>query len=443
MLGYRSLYWRMVLLVAGFCLCMIAVTNYIAQRVDSYLAYLPESTLSELRGYAADAAGALDQGVDALNAWRDEHAELSPEILVVVDGALHALPGQPLSEEQLGMLSFLRSYTAPMSMRGGGRQVIYVPMEGREYSLVLRLPEALTPWTLRPLLNALVLYLMPALLSLLFCALLYMLLISPLERLRRQANAMRANPLETLLPADLARRRDEVGELGRSLDYLTRRLRDSIGQQRQLLRDVSHELRTPLSRLRVAAESDLSQRELRERLEHEVDRMQELLDGTLEVAWLDSQPGQLPLEAVDLNALWEVLREDALFESGWAPERIQAELPSGCRVYGHLNGLSQALENVLRNAIRHSPDNGLVQLRAQRDGANWLLCLADQGPGVEEAQLEQIFRPFSRLNSARPGDGGFGLGLAIAERQVRLQGGKIWARNGHPGLQVWFRLSAV
>ncbi|ONM42467.1 hypothetical protein BXT89_17790, partial [Halopseudomonas pachastrellae] len=73
MLGYRSLYWRMVLLVAGFCLCMIAVTNYIAQRVDSYLAYLPESTLSELRGYAADAASALDQGVDALNAWRDEH----------------------------------------------------------------------------------------------------------------------------------------------------------------------------------------------------------------------------------------------------------------------------------------------------------------------------------------------------------------------------------
>ncbi len=138
-----------------------------------------------------------------------------------------------------------------------------------------------------------------------------------------------------------------------------------------------------------------------------------------------------------------MLREDALFESGWAPERIQAELPSGCRVYGHLNGLSQALENVLRNAIRHSPDNGLVQLRAQREGANWLLCLTDQGPGVEEAQLEQIFRPFSRLNSARPGDGGFGLGLAIAERQIRLQGGKIWARNGHPGLQLWFRVPAV
>ncbi|MEO1818143.1 ATP-binding protein [Pseudomonas sp.] len=443
MLGHRSLYWRMVLLVAGFCLCMIAVTDYAAQRVDSYLAHLPESTLRELRGYAADAASALDQGVDALNAWRDQHAELSPEILVVVDAALQALPGQPLSDEQRNMLTFLRSYTAPMSMRGGGRQVIYVPMQGRDESLVLRLPESLTPWAVRPLLNALVLYLMPALLSLLFCALLYMLLISPLERLRRQANAMRANPLETLLPVELVGRRDELGELGRSLDYLTRRLRDSIGQQRQLLRDVSHELRTPLSRLRVAAESDLSQRELRERLEHEVDRMQELLDGTLEVAWLDSQPGQLQLEAVDLNALWEVLREDALFESGWAPERISAELPDDCRVQGHLNGLSQALENVLRNAIRHSPDNGLVQMRAQREGANWLLCLADQGPGVEEAQLEQIFRPFSRLNSARPGDGGFGLGLAIAERQIRLQGGRIWARNGHPGLQLWFRLRAV
>lgn len=441
--GYRSLYWRMVLLVAGFCLCMIAVTDYMAQRVDRYLAHLPESTLSELRGYAADAASALDQGMDALNDWRDEHADLSPEILVVVDSALQALPGQPLSEKQRNMLTFLRSYTSPMSMRGGGRQVIYVPMAGREESLVLRLPKALTPWAMRPLLNALVLYLMPALLSMLFCALLYMLLISPLERLRRQANAMRANPLETLLPAELAGRRDEMGELGRSLDYLTRRLRDSIGQQRQLLRDVSHELRTPLSRLRVAGESDLSQSELRERLEHEVDRMQELLDGTLEVAWLDSQPGQLPLEAVDLNALWEVLREDALFESGWASSRIRAELPADCRVQGHLNGLSQALENVLRNAIRHSPPDGQVRIRAQREGGNWLICLSDQGPGVEEAQLEQIFRPFSRLNSARPGDGGFGLGLTIAERQIRLQGGDIWALNGHPGLQIWIRLAAA
>ena len=110
---------------------------------------------------------------------------------------------------------------------------------------------------------------------------------------------------------------------------------------------------------------------------------------------------------------------------------------------GNLNALAQAMENILRNAIRYSPPEAVVNLSAQAEPEHWCLCIADQGPGVPESELEVIFRPFARLCQARPGGSGFGLGLAIAEGMVRLQGGRIWAENAAPGLRVKIRLAAV
>lgn len=439
----HSLLWRLVILVVAFCLSLIGATHYLGKRIDHYISHLPESSLEILRGYAAEAATALQQGPEALAAWRQQRQPLSAQLLVVVDANHQPLPGQELTAQQRQRLFFVRDYDGLMSMRGDGRPMIQVPLPDREGYLVMRLPAELTPWGQRALLHGLVLYLLPAVLSVLFGGLLYWLLISPLEQLRRQANALRANPLEALLPESMARRQDELGELGRSLEYLTQRLRDSVEQQRQLLRDLSHELRTPLSRLRVASESELSLAELRERLERESTVMQTLVNSTLELAWLDSEQPQLSRQQVDIAALWDVLREDALFESGWPPERITASLPANCMVLGNLNALAQAMENVLRNAIRYSPPDGVVCLSAKLEQGHWYLHISDQGPGVPASDLTVIFRPFARLCQARPGGSGFGLGLAIADGMVRLQGGRIWAENTTPGLRVTLWLEAV
>ena len=107
---------------------------------------------------------------------------------------------------------------------------------------------------------------------------------------------------------------------------------------------------------------------------------------------------------------------------------------------GNLNGLAQALENILRNAIRHSPEQGVVRLTGKLEGDFWHLCIQDQGPGIEPDKLEQIFLPFTRLNAARPGGDGYGLGLSIARSIVQLQGGTLWAQNTTPGLCLHLRL---
>ena len=442
--GRHSLFWKLVALVVGFCLLLISATREIGGYIDLQTSYLSEPARATLQNYAREAEQAAQKGAPAADAWLAEmtHRERGP--ILIVDGALQSLGSQAIAPALRGHLRFLRGLDWPMSHRSGDRlPLITVPFESLDGQLVIRLPARFRPWQHLALLNALALYVVPALLALLFCGLLYGMLITPLSRLRRQANALRADDLSALAHPAVLRRRDELGELGRSLQHMTQRLQDSVAQQQQLLRDLSHELRTPLSRLHVAWESELPAAQLRERVERETCAMQQLVESTLELAWLDSERPQLPCESIDLGALWEVLRDDACFESDWAPARIGNELPERCRVLGNLNGLAQALENVLRNAIRHSPADGRIRLGGTREGDCWQLFIEDQGPGVPAEQLTAIFRPFTRLSAERPGGKGFGLGLAIASSMIRLQGGEICAENGQPGLKVKLRLPAA
>ncbi|MNG09145.1 Sensor protein PfeS [compost metagenome] len=137
-----------------------------------------------------------------------------------------------------------------------------------------------------------------------------------------------------------------------------------------------------------------------------------------------------------------MLTENACYESGWPASQLQCAVDSSCWVRGNLNTLAQALENILRNAIRHSPKGGVVRLDGRRDGDFWHLWLEDQGGGVAEADLERIFSPFTRLDGSRPGNGGFGLGLSIARNAVQRQGGRLWAENTTVGLRLNVRLVA-
>jgi two-component system sensor histidine kinase PfeS len=248
--------------------------------------------------------------------------------------------------------------------------------------------------------------------------------------------------LNVRLSSRTTNRSDELGELGRAFDHMSERLQSTVALQQQLLRDLSHELRTPLSRLRVASESEQGLEQLRERIGREVDGMQRLVEDTLQLAWLDTERTRLPDEAIQVQALWEMLTENACYESGWPSAQLRCEVDAACWVRGNLNTLAQALENILRNAIRHSPAGGVVVLGGQREGKYWHLWLEDQGGGVAEADLERIFLPFTRLDGSRPGNGGFGLGLSIARNAVQRQGGQLWAQNTTAGLRMNMRLLA-
>ena len=435
----HSLLWKLIGLLAVLCLLVVSLQVDVSRRIYEATARLPAPTRYILSEYSRQAE----------IAWRERGAVGVDEFLknlraqeqvwaVIVDDH-QSLSSQALTTIERRKLDFVRQIDWPVG-RPGGRPTFYIPFSDGAARLVMELPLHLDPRQGRGLWDILLRQVLPTCLALLFGVLLYRVLISPLVILRRQANALSAGDLAARVGPQVTHRRDELGELARAFDHMAERLENTVVLQRRLLRDLSHELRTPLSRLRVAGEREPDPNALRQRLEREVQGMERLIGSTLELVWLDTERPAMPVEAVEMEPLWDLLREDACFESGWPRERLPCELPADCWVLGNLNGLAQALENILRNAIRHSPEHGVVRLTGALEGDFWHLCIQDQGPGIEPDKLEQIFLPFTRLNAARPGGDGYGLGLSIARSIVQLQGGQLWAQNTTPGLCLHLRL---
>ena len=443
--GKHSLFWKLACLLIAFCLLMIWLSWSWGRYMEQQSAYLSDKSREILNGYAAGAELAWStQGSAGVDAWLQRMAERESTWVGVIGNDLQSLGSTPLSDKESQRLTFLRGLDWPVSRHVIGLPWMKVPfpVDPGAGSLVIELPQRFMPGRYQLFWRVVTNGVIPGLFTLLLCIGLYRLLIMPLNQLREQANAWRADQLNTRMSLDATSRQDELGELGRAFDHMSERLQGTVRLQQQLLRDMSHELRTPLSRLRVACDSEQDPAKLRERLGREIDAMQRLVEDSLQLAWLDSETTPLPQEDIQLQALWDILRENACFESGWPASRLPCLLPADSWVRGNLNALAQALENILRNAIRHSPHEGCVQLDGCREGEYWHVWLQDQGAGIAEDDLERIFAPFTRLDGSRPGDGGFGLGLSIARNAVQRQGGRLWAENTGQGLRVHLHLLA-
>ncbi|MBI6943928.1 sensor histidine kinase [Pseudomonas putida] len=432
----HPLLWKLALLQVGFCLLLTWLIWTWGLSVERSTYFLSPADQAYLARYAQQAEDAWrSRGAAGAEAYRRQLEADEDTWVALVGPRLESLGSTPLTAEEAGHLTFMRKLDWPMSRRLQD-ELPYVsiafpehPQDGR---LVIQLPERLLPTGLTPWTHVITHGVAPALLALLLGLALYRHLVAPLNRLRDRADALRADDLDSPgLP--LQERRDELGELAQAFEHMAGRLRQSLDQQRLLLRTLSHELRTPLARLRIAHDSDLPPAQLRERLDREVDDMQKLLEDTLDLAWMDTEQPQLLTEPVLVLSVWEALCQDSCFESGWDPSRLRCSLDTTCVVQAHLDSLAQALENLLRNAIRHSPVDGNVSLDGWREGDHWHLRLSDQGPGVPHDALDRIFKPYQRLADS---GAGFGLGLAIARRAIELQGGRLWACNGHPGLHL-------
>ncbi|MBL8234331.1 MAG: HAMP domain-containing protein [Bryobacterales bacterium] len=229
-------------------------------------------------------------------------------------------------------------------------------------------------------------------------------------------------------------RKDEFGQLARTINQMAERMETLVESERRLLRDVSHELRSPLARLGVAVElartSDNPAREL-DLIENQATRLNELVGTLLEVARAESAPHTLHREPVALKPVLEDLAAEARLEAG--SKRILLDAQE-ITVPADVELLRRAVENVLRNAVRYTRDDGTVSVRLARASHAAEVTIRDEGPGVPEDLLPRLFEPFFRVEGQH--GTGFGLGLSIARRAVAAHGGSVRARNTHPGLEV-------
>ncbi|MCQ2999461.1 sensor histidine kinase [Pseudomonas syringae] len=439
----HSLLWKLMGTLALLCLLVVTLQTDLTRRIHEATDNLSDQGKRSLTEYADQAEAAWrERGTVGVDDFLRDLRKREQVWAAVVDDERDSLSSTPLTDQERLKLNFVRQLNYSVG-RPGGWPTYYVPFSNGKERLVLELPRRFDPRQNQRMWNILLQQVLPASLALLLGVLLYRVLIAPVVILHRQALALSAGDLTARVGPQVTRRKDELGQLARAFDHMAGRLENTVIFQRQLLSALSHELRTPLSRLRVASERETDINAMRQRLDREVQGMERLISDTLELVWLDTERPKLPVEPVEMAQLWEVLREDACFESDWSTEQLPCELPEDCRVLANLNGLAQVMENILRNAIRHSPPGGVVRLNGRRDGSCWHLWVEDQGPGIQPEKLEHIFQPFTRLNAARPGGEGFGLGLSIARCIVHLQGGDIWAENAHPGLRLNVRLQSV
>jgi two-component system sensor histidine kinase CpxA len=455
------LFWiAMAIIVAG----SIAVTFTVAAR--DY-----ESREFQRRpAMAIQASEVLARGgVDALRSWllANRHSMPDRDLFIIGPNGVDIL-GRPLSESAERRLEFFRESISeadslppppdppgarpppsPRNFRPQRALAQIVAPDGTAYTVLLvpRRPSIFGALSL-PGISARILGI--ALVVSAFASWwLARHLSAPIRRMQEGARALAGESLDVRVSAGLEDRKDELAVLARDFDAMADRLRANRGALTQLLRDISHELRSPLARMRLALglarqPSADTPRQL-DRMDREIERLDALISQVLKLARLNGTDMPFEREAVDVDEVIDEVVRDAEFEGTAKGCRVQTHGATGSVVSGSRELLRSAIENVLRNAVRYSPQGAPVEVAVERSAAGLTIAIRDRGPGVPEAELERIFEPFYRVAESRDRDtGGEGIGLAITSQVMKAHGGTARAENrAGGGFEVRLNLPAT
>ena len=258
----------------------------------------------------------------------------------------------------------------------------------------------------------------------------------PVQTFRAATVSIANGQLNTRVAASMRNRRDEIGMLAHDLDAMADKLQSASAQQTELTRNISHELRSPLARLRVALE--LARRQAGDlpefaRIDRETERLDALIGQILSYSRMESPAD----EARQLSNVGDLLSEavdNANYESASRGVVVRMTDPCAIETLAYPAALSSAFENILRNAVRHSPDGAEIQVTSDVAANVLNVSIEDSGTGVADEALERLFEPFFRATQpGAEGSDGTGLGLAIARRAVENHGGTIAAANAPDG----------
>ncbi|MEM7613042.1 MAG: ATP-binding protein [Pseudomonadota bacterium] len=271
-------------------------------------------------------------------------------------------------------------------------------------------------------------------------------IVQPVTRLREAGRLVASGDLSVRVLPALGKRQDALAELARDFDFMTERVAGSLAAQQQLMRDVSHELRSPLARLQALIsiegqqESSNNSRFLG-RLENELSRLDELIGDILALSRLQMQE-RITRTRTDIVDLVRTIVDDVSIETDAANKAVRIEAPESCILDVDHWLVHSAIENIVRNAVRHTATATCVVISVLELDEYVDVAVSDDGPGVPEASLEAIFLPFYRIQDGGPSPtGSGGIGLAIASRAATLHGGSVTAHNRDTGgLCVVFRL---
>ena len=350
-----------------------------------------------------------------------------------IDSALHGTPATAIRRvagDRRVLYAAAPIYAADRQING----IVYIatplPAAGLPIGIILQLIGAL---------------LLAALLAALFGALLARKIAGPLERLSSAALAISKGDLKQHVDVDS--NIVELHSLEQSFNSMAQNLHQSDGAKRAFIADVTHELRTPLTVIKGTIETledgaldDTEGRvPLMTSMARETDRLIRLVNELLVLTRAEAGSLQLDLQPLDLFGLVKsrcdhfanlAARRRIKLNVCCADDSVSPDGSSALLVKADSDRLSQVLDNLLDNAIRHSPENSTVTFTVKGENDGVRCSVVDQGAGIPAQHLPFIFERFYRVDTARNRrDGGTGLGLAIVRALIDAQGGDIRAES--------------
>ncbi len=259
-----------------------------------------------------------------------------------------------------------------------------------------------------------------------------------IEGIQRAAGRIAQGHFDVRAPV---KRKDELGDLGASIESMASHLARLVHGQRRFLADVAHELCAPLSRIQLSAgilaeKTGPSEREYVQRLERDVTQMSKLVGDLLSFTKGLAQKARL--EPVPLA----LLVDSVVAQENDASARITLAVDASAVALADPGLLRRAVGNLIRNAIVYAGEAGPIHIESSRGEGTVRLAVRDQGPGLPDSELEAVFEPFYRPDVSRDRrTGGAGLGLSIVKNCVEACGGSVHASNRTPsGLEVILEL---
>lgn len=269
--------------------------------------------------------------------------------------------------------------------------------------------------------------------------------------IRATLDSVAAGDLARRVPGS-ARRSDDLGRIALSINEMLDRLADNISGLKQISADIAHDLKTPVQRLRAtlemlrrpragrASDADI-EGEIVEDAIGQTETIVNTFQALLRIAQIEGGSPRARFQTVDMNELATALADAFQPAAEEAGHVFRPEIEPGAPALalGDRDLLGQMLSNLIENAIRHAPAPARIDFRLAVDGEDVAITVADDGPGVPEAERGRVFRRLYRLERSRTSDGS-GLGLAMVAAVAELHDGEVRLEDNDPGLRAVVRL---
>lgn len=438
----KRLFWKLLGVIAISTVTLFWLIDLIASHTEDSMSYIDQEYRNELRAYAKEAEHILEtEGEDKLTDWVKNLERKENTWIAIVRPTLNTLADTDFSERYKSEFTLGRSLDWKIHLYFKENPTMDIPFTDGKTRFLIQLPQRMRPGSNLLIIDLLLQIALPCLILCLITYVLYQQVMRPLRKLEQATQAFSEGDFSARAGDTPDKQNDELTHLATTFDAMAGRISTLIVDQRQLLADLSHELRTPLTRLNIAmdcVELSLDKEHALARLRYESSNMQALIDDALTLAWFNTESPTLSLEQLDLVELLQVIMEDARFEY---PEHKLLLETSEASIFidSAQQALAAALENTIRNALSHTPKQHSVIVRIILSEQRAMIYVDDQGTGVPENHIEDIFKPFFRIQkepsveadnkAVSSKKSGYGLGLALAKRQILALDGTLQAMN--------------